>query len=184
MSSRVKLMGGVTLPELLISVSMIAITGMMAVPSFVRLQHSMARTAAVNDFFHALFLARSESIKRAGVVSVCPSRDGRQCDYHEPNWAGGWIVFVNQDHDDKPVVDTGDEVLLVSAGWRGGAISSNRPAYSFRPYAQGVVNGTIVFCDPTRVTDARAIIISHTGRPRVSTRDASDKPLNCAAPAA
>jgi type IV fimbrial biogenesis protein FimT len=176
-------MGGVTLPELLITVSMIAITGTMAIPSFMRLQHSMARTAAVNDFFHALFLARSESIKRAGVVSVCPSPNGSQCDYSTPSWAAGWIVFVNHDHDDKPIVDTGDEIIEVSSGWRGGAITSNRAAYSFRPYAQGVVNGTILFCDPTQQTDPRAIIISHTGRPRVSTTDASNKPLNCGVPA-
>jgi hypothetical protein len=45
--------------------------------------------------------------------------------------------------------------------------------------AQAVVNGTIVFCDARGSAHARAIIISHTGRPRVAQRDADGKPLRC-----
>ena len=44
---------------------------------------------------------------------------------------------------------------------------------------QGVVNGTLVFCDPRGSAHARAIIISHTGRPRVARLDADGKPLRC-----
>jgi len=43
------------------------------------------------------------------------------------------------------------------------------------------VNGTLVFCDPRGSSSARAIVISHTGRPRVSRRDSSNKPLKCPA---
>ena len=75
--------------------------------------------------------------------------------------------------------DYGEPVLSVHAGWRGGHITSNRKAFSFRPIIQGVVNGTVLFCDPRGNAHARAIIISHTGRPRVSQRDSSNKPLRC-----
>jgi hypothetical protein len=89
------------------------------------------------------------------------------------------MVFVNADRDETPVRDEGEPVLQVYQGWPRGHIWSNRVAYSFRPYVQGVVNGTIVFCDSRGSAEARAIIISHTGRPRISRRDASNRPLRC-----
>ena len=59
-------------------------------------------------------------------------------------------------------------MIAVYEGWRSGRITSNRLAYSFRPYTQGVVNGTIMFCDARGPDHARAIIVSHTGRPRIA----------------
>jgi type IV fimbrial biogenesis protein FimT len=169
---------GVTLIELLATVSVAAILGALAAPSFKSLILDSARTATVNNFFHALFLARSEAIKRGQVVTVCKSADGTTC-LTSGEWTQGWIVFVNKDRDERPVRDEGEPVLQVYSGWDRGQITSNRPAYSFRPYVQGVVNGTIVFCDSRGSTEARAIIISHTGRPRVSKRDASNRALQC-----
>ncbi|HEU4603853.1 MAG TPA: GspH/FimT family pseudopilin [Steroidobacteraceae bacterium] len=170
---------GVTLIEMLATVSIVAILGALAAPSFQNLALSSERTTVVNNFFHALFLARSEAIKRGQVVTVCKSADGSTC-LKAGEWTSGWIVFVNTDHDESPVRDEDEPVLQVYSGWSRGQITSNRPAYSFRPYVQGVVNGTILFCDARGSAEARAIIISHTGRPRVSHRDASNRPLRCA----
>lgn len=169
---------GVTLIELLATISVLAVLGALAAPSFHNLTLSSERTATVNNFFHALFLARSEAIKRGEVVTVCKSADGSTC-LTAGEWTSGWIVFVNTDRDELPVRDKNEPVLQVYSGWSRGQITSNRPAYSFRPYTQGVVNGTIVFCDDRGSSEARAIIVSHTGRPRVSQRDASNRPLQC-----
>jgi len=169
---------GMTLIELLATVSLVAILGTLAAPSFRNMSLNSERTATVNNFFHALFLARSEAIKRGEVVTVCKSENGSTC-LSAGSWTSGWIVFVNKDHDETPVRDDGEPILQVYSGWPRGQITSNRPAYSFRPYAQGVVNGTIVFCDSRGSAEARAIIISQTGRPRVSQRDASNRPLQC-----
>jgi len=171
---------GLTLIELITTVSIVAILATVAVPSFSDLRHDSERTTAVNGFIHALFLARSEAIKRGQVVSICKSVDGSTCAHKPAQWQGGWIVFANTDRDDLPVRDTNEPILLVHSGWAGGVITSNREAYSFRPYQQAVVNGTLVFCDPRGSADARAIIISHTGRPRVAHRDSSNRPLKCA----
>jgi len=136
------------------------------------------RAAAVNGFLHTLFLARSEAITRAQVVTVCRSTDAARC---EPgaDWSTGWIAFVNRDRDNPPERDAAEALIASSGGWPGGSITSNRGTYSFRPVTQGVVNGTIVFCDARGPAHARAIIISHTGRPRVAQRDADGKPLRC-----
>ena len=170
---------GVTLIELIVTTSIIAILASIAAPSFADLRRDSTRTATVNAFFHSLFLARSEAIKRGQVISICKSQDGATCAPAGAQWHEGWIVFANTDRDDLPVRDPNEEILLVNAGWPGGTITSNREAYSFRAYRQAVVNGTIVFCDARGSAHARAIIISHTGRPRISHRDSANRPLNC-----
>lgn len=170
---------GLSLLEMMVTLSIVAILSGIAAPSFAGLMRDSARTTAVNDFIHALFLARSEAIKRGRIVSLCKSSDGSTCSNRADTWSGGWIVFVNDDGDDLPQRDEGEDILWVYQGWSNGSITSNRLAYSFRAYNQGVVNGTLLFCDSRGGAHARAIIISQTGRPRVSQRDSSNKPLRC-----
>jgi type IV fimbrial biogenesis protein FimT len=113
------------------------------------------------------------------VVSVCKSPDQEQCANRAPDWTTGWIVFVNRDRDEPPQRDHGEVLLAAFPGMDGGRITSNRPAFSFRPYYQGVVNGTVTFCDRRGPAHARAIIINHAGRPRVSGRGADRTALRC-----
>jgi type IV fimbrial biogenesis protein FimT len=172
---------GLTLVELIVCMAVLAVLATLTVPAFGDLRLDAARTTAVNDFFHALFLARSEAIKRGQVVSLCRSRDGEYCATNEAPWSVGWIVFVNLDRDEPAERDDDEPVIAVYGPYREGTITSNRATYSFRPVVQGVVNGTVVFCDRRGSEHARAIIISHTGRPRVARRDSSGKPLACQA---
>jgi type IV fimbrial biogenesis protein FimT len=170
---------GTTLVELLATLTIVAILATVAVPSFHTFHLNSQRATVVNGFLHSLFLARSEAIKRTQIVSVCRSTDGRSCDPRAGDWTRGWIVFANRDRDEPPQRDAGEDLIARSDGWSGGSITSNRRAYSFRPTTQGVVNGTIIFCDSRGSLHARAIIISHTGRPRVAQRDAEGKALRC-----
>jgi type IV fimbrial biogenesis protein FimT len=170
---------GLTLIELLTTIGIAAILSTLAAPSFANLLSNAERAAAVNRFFHALFLARSESIKRGAVVSLCKSIDGSTCTHRGVEWTVGWLVFVNSDRDELPQRDPDELILAVYEGWARGRITSTRLSYSFRPQAQAVVNGTIVFCDSRGPDHARAIIVSHTGRPRVAQRDSSGRALRC-----
>jgi type IV fimbrial biogenesis protein FimT len=170
---------GTTLIQLLTTLAVVAVLATLAAPGMSALRLDGRRTTAVNGLLLGLFLARSEAIKRGVIVSVCRSSDGRNCDNRAADWNVGWIVFVNSDRDDPPTRDPTEELIFTSAAAPGGSITSNRRGYSFRPATQAVVNGTIVFCDVRGSAHARAIIISHTGRPRVSQRDTDGKPLRC-----
>jgi type IV fimbrial biogenesis protein FimT len=170
---------GVTLIELVMVIAILGVLATLAAPSFATFRLNASRTAAVNGLFHAVFLARSEAIKRGRIVTLCPSTDGRQCSARPDAWSDGYVAFENTDRDSPATIDPDEPILLVAGPWNGGRITSNRTSFAFRPYIQGVVNGTIVFCDSRGSAEARAIIISHTGRPRISQRDASNRPLPC-----
>jgi hypothetical protein len=77
------------------------------------------------------------------------------------------------------VRDTDEELLRVYAPWPGGSLTANRTTLSFRPFGQMGVTATFTFCDDRGSPAARAVIISQTGRPRVSDRSASNTPLLC-----
>ncbi len=176
---------GVTIVELLVSLAIIAILAVMAAPSFQEMQHNNRRNVQLDAFWHAIFLARSEAIKRNSVVVLCKVSTSGDCNNAAGNWVEGWMVFDNLDHD-EPAQRDADEPILRSYLPSGdinnlSRVTSNRQTFSFRPSTQGAVNGTLVFCDSRGSGAARAIIISHTGRPRQSNRDASNRPLNCAA---
>lgn len=170
---------GVTLLELMVTLAVSAVLLVLAVPSFGGMWLDSRRAVAVNAMIHGIFLARTTAVVRNHVVSICRSSDGETCDNQFDDWQHGWIVFVNHDRDDPPVRDEGEPLLAVQAGWEGGTVTSNRRAYSFRQFQHRVVNGTIVFCDRRGSAHARAIIINSAGRPRVSKRDSSNRPLRC-----
>ena len=71
---------GLTLPELVFTLAIAA--GLLGWGVAVVPRPRAATPPApgeVNQFVQAVYLARSEAIKRNGVVSLCPSRDGARC---------------------------------------------------------------------------------------------------------
>jgi len=170
---------GFTLPELAFAVAIAA--GMLgwAVPTFRDFQRNAARTREVNQFLQAVYLARGEAIKRNGVVSLCPSLDGAACGPTGTPWHRGWVMFVNLDRDSPAVRDAGEDLLQAYAPWSAGSINANRATLSFRAFGQSGVTATFAFCDERGSTAARAVIISQTGRPRLSNRSASGSALTC-----
>jgi type IV fimbrial biogenesis protein FimT len=171
---------GYTLPEMILVVALVATTLGYGIPTFRDLGLDAARTREINSLVHSLYLARSEAIKRNGVVSLCPSADRDLCAPAGTPWQSGWIVFVNGDRDQPAVRDPDEAMLHVHAGWTEGNVLANRATLSFRPFGQSGTTATFTFCDRRGDRSARAVIISQTGRPRVSDQSASGTPLRCA----
>jgi type IV fimbrial biogenesis protein FimT len=170
---------GHTLPELVFTAAIaIGLLG-WGVPALRDAKLNASRTREVNQFIQAVYLARSEAIKRNGVVSLCPSLDGDQCADAGTAWSRGWIVFVNLDRDSPAVRDAGEELLRVYPFWEHGVVNANRTTLSFRPFGQMGVTATFTFCDDRGSRAARAVIISQTGRPRASDRSAANTSLAC-----
>jgi len=170
---------GFTLAEIVFALAILAGLLGWGLPSFREIQRNAARSREVNQFVHALHLARQEAIKRNGVVSMCPSTDGEVCAVTGTPWQDGWIVFANTDADAPATRDPGEPLLSVAPPWPEGSVDGNRSTLSFRPFGQMGVTATFTFCDDRGARAARAVIISQTGRPRVSQRSPSDGPLTC-----
>jgi len=171
--------GGLTLVELLTACAIAAVVLGIGVPSFERFMLDARRTSHVNAFVRALHLARSTAIQRALPVAICRSSTGTQCTPGARDWSVGYIVFVNRDRDSPPRADVGEEILLVAPRVDHVAISANRDALLYWPVSLAGTTATISFCDRRGSDAARAVIVSHTGRPRIARRDASGRAIRC-----
>jgi type IV fimbrial biogenesis protein FimT len=138
------------------------------------------RTADINALVTSIQLARSESAKRHRPVVLCKTSDWRTCGGQSVHYEGGWMVFVDEAEDSPPVADASERVLFNYQPRSSGTIRSNRSQYVFRPFYRRSTNGTITFCDRRGLQAARAVIVSYTGRPRVSDRGPGGAGLACA----
>lgn len=170
---------GYSLVEVTISLAVVAIVLAWGTPAFRNTVLDARRVAAVNAFMHTLYSARAESLLHIEFVSVCPSRDLRQCSQAPVNWAEGWIAFVNKDHDQPARVDTGERVLERQPRIEGIEILANRESLVYRHDSFTGTTASFFFCDARGGRFARAVIVSQTGRPRLSESDAYGKPLRC-----
>jgi type IV fimbrial biogenesis protein FimT len=169
---------GHTLFELLLTLTIASVVLVVAVPSVGAMVARSRQSAEINALFHAVHLARKESIMRRRVVSLCPSRDGRQC---QPglDWSGGWLMFENRDRDEPPMVDGGEPILQVHASRDSVRLSANRRGFTLRATFLRATNGTFVVCDRAGRIPPKALVVSYTGRPRVALETSAGDAYDC-----
>lgn len=172
---------GFTLLELIITLALAATLLGIGIPSFRDLMLDNGRTAAINAFVTAIQAARIESFKRNSAVVLCKTKGLSVC-AKDAGWEGGWMVFVNEDGRRPPQRDPAEPVLLTYQPTLVGTVDANRQLFEFRPFGRRSVNGTVTFCDARGASKARAVIISYTGRPRVSDRGPGRRRLLCPEP--
>lgn len=170
---------GFTLYELLLSLALVAILVSLGIPSFTVLLTKSRQTIEINALFHAIHLARKESIVQRQVVSLCPSIDGAQC-RPDTDWSSGWIVFRNADKDSPPQVDPGEPVVLTHTVADNFRISANRRGFTLRATFKRATNGTFVVCDRRNRIPPKGLVVSYTGRPRVAFTRPDGRPYSCA----
>ena len=169
---------GYSLYELLVTLAIASILIVFGVPM---LGDSVARSrqsVEINALFHAIHLARKESIVRRRPVSLCPSIDGESC---EPgrDWSAGWILFVNEDGDQPPTLDDGEAVLDRHIASEGLRVTANRRGFTLRAIHRRATNGTLVVCDQAGRIRPKALVVSWTGRPRVAVEPTRGDPYSC-----
>jgi type IV fimbrial biogenesis protein FimT len=158
---------GHTLSELLTVLGVVAIIAAAAVPSFSRLLLDSRRNATVTSAVHAVNLARQLAAIRDEPIHLCGTQDERACS-GRTDWSGS-LLLANDSNDLL-------RVLPLAAAPR---VRSNRTAVRFEGGSGFASPATLTVCDRRGSRAARALIISRSGRPRVSDRDASDRPLTC-----
>jgi type IV fimbrial biogenesis protein FimT len=170
---------GYSLYELLMTLALAAIIFALGIPSFSGTVARNRISTEINALFHAIHVARKESIMRRQVVSLCPTNDSLNC---EPgrDWSNGWLMFENHDRDQPPQVDPGEAILQVHQVLGNVRITTNRLGFTLRATQKRATNGTIVVCDLAARAPSKALVISYTGRPRVTFENSRGKSYVCA----
>jgi type IV fimbrial biogenesis protein FimT len=113
-----RLSRGFTLLELIITMGIVGILLMLAIPSYRYVTGANRVAAEVNALVGDLQFARSEAIKEGQNVVVCASNAaGSNCLGSGSTWTGGWIVFSDVNADQS--VDAGDTIFRVQSAFSG-----------------------------------------------------------------
>lgn len=172
---------GFTLVELVVTLAILAILISLAMPDFSETVRQWRRDSATRALTSSLQLARSEAIKSARKVMLCPSTTGTSCGTGT-EWRNGWIVFVDDGTTDQ-AFDAGERILQVTSSQSGVASltsSANVEFLQFLPnglMAAGSTSGaktgattfTVTPSGATSATLVNKVAVSTVGRPTVTT---------------
>lgn len=182
---------GFSLLELMVTLLVVGIVLGFGVPNFMEFQRTGVMTSEANDFVGAIYLARTEAVKRQVPVTLCASANATApapvCGVGP---ATGYIVFVDAANpavpaatDGNAVVDAGEPILLQHAAPGGTiTISSDSVYITYAPngfvvptaFAQAQNSLTsVLFCDDRGnrdaggVSSARVVNVAPTGRAQI-----------------
>jgi type IV fimbrial biogenesis protein FimT len=167
-----------SLYELLMTMTLIALVLTLGIPTFGSIIANHRLMVEINALFHDVHLARVGSVVRRRAVAICPTYDGLNCEA-DFDWSMGWMTFVNTDRDYPVARDDDEPVLSHHQVDQNALIMSNRKSFTFRSTELRTTNGTLVFCDRGGRATARALVISYTGRPRVTREDSRGESYPC-----
>lgn len=170
---------GYSLTNLVTTMTITGVLAATAVPTMQDLAYEQRLVTQVNELFGDLQLARSEAIKRAAQVTLCKSSDGVACSTTS-NWQDGWIVFVDTDGDET--VDSGETIIRAGQALTAGTTLRYGTSYDYVYYkydGSAWPNATFTFCDSRGASYARAVVITQSGRARISDKSSSSGALSC-----
>ena len=172
---------GFTLINLLLSLAIAGIAMAIGVPAFNSLSARAQQTSEINTLVRHLHLTRSFAIKTGVNHVLCPSNNGADC-LGSSQWDQGYILFEDLDRDGDR--DTEEKLIQTYRSTSGIAIdmqsTSGRTRVTYRQDGFSVgSNLTLTFCDPNLEIPPKAVILSNTGRTRVSMTRWDGSPLSC-----
>jgi type IV fimbrial biogenesis protein FimT len=146
---------GVTLVEMMLAITVLAILLALAVPSFKEAGLGSQLRSASSELIASVNLARSEAIKRNAPVSLCVSSDGANCG--AGGWEQGWIVIAGGSLIQKQAA--------APTGFRISAASATTTV-TFQPTGVGATPATFTICraTPSAGQQERVVTIDAAGR--------------------
>jgi type IV fimbrial biogenesis protein FimT len=172
--SKAKRQIGVTLLELMITISILAIVLTVVAPNIGTFLIKNRVTSEINGVSGVIQYARHISIDQQTVVTLCPSDDYETCttDWNDPK-----IVFIDENGDgDRTPGGANPEELLVSTDPVSDATKMTGPGNSITFTENGAASETfsLLVCPQSNEAEyARAINVSLQGRVRIS-KDSDD----------
>ncbi len=168
---------GFSLLEFLLTVTLLGVLTVMAVGGMQQLNARMQMNTNINSLLHTIYEARSRALTSGSEVVICPSGNALRCDTGNA-WQNGWLAFQT------PVAGSrqpGADARRLARGERmpGLRVSANRQLFVMRPFGRRSTNGTWIFCDRQALTAPQAVVVSYTGKPRVTRSNPAGRPLRC-----
>ena len=158
---------GLTLIELLLLVSIIAISLRLTVPGFAQAITSIRSESALHEISTLLALARHEALLTGREITVCGVAANGRC---SRLWDAQHVITVFEDRDADHQPGPADR-LIRRIRWplKGGELSWRasfaRPYLTFETTGGTWQNGTLYYCPDNRdARRARALVLSHSGR--------------------
>jgi len=166
-----KTLAGVTLIELLVTLSVLVILMTLGIPQLGYMVAHNTRSAEVNTLIGQINFARSLAISSGSVICVCPVNVATPTACKDTAWSDGYAVLV----------EDGGAPLRLRKGAGTINITDNNDSheYCFRDDGSVEVPGTFTFCDArddASADDARAdgvsdpiqVVVSRVGRVALS----------------
>ena len=183
---KIQSQAGFTLIELIVALCIVAILMGVGIPSFTSAVKNSRQSSTYQSLVGALFLARSEAVKRSDNISVCARQSSTVCG-GVTDWNKGWIVFSELSGPGTELgrIDPGETVLALfdevkqnDIGVRGTpsgqANASNQHYVQYGPLgASNWTGGTITVCDDRGEEESLAMNIVLTGDIRKARPDGS-----------
>lgn len=175
---------GVTLIELMVTVSIVAIILTAVSPSIQSILIKNRIVSEINEISSIVQYARHQAIDEQTLVTVCPSADYVNC---STNWNNAKMVFIDSNADG---IVNGTEVLIVAieAASDTSVITSSESTIIFEETGQASQASEILLCDKSKTAEyARSLSITPQGRVKMSTdsdkngiyENAAGTPLSC-----
>lgn len=163
---------GFSLVEIMLVIAITAALAASAAPSLAALARESRLTTSANDLLGTLYFARSEAVKRSRRVSICTTISLSEC-AKSIGWQHGWLVFEDLDDDGErdviePILllsESRDPSLVIAGSTPVRDYISYVPTGETRAFTGALQMGVLTLCDQGA---ARQVIISATGRPRIS----------------
>jgi type IV fimbrial biogenesis protein FimT len=162
---------GLSLVEMLVAVGIAAILLTLGLPSLSRLRADWTVRGAAAQVLAGLQLARRTALMTGQSVTLCPTTDGWRCGFPSRHW----MLFANVEGGADARREAGEAVLRQWQLDPVVRISGTRGYAAFQPQTSAAATLTFVFCHGAQPQAGRALVVSQTGRPRVSP----DRPSTC-----
>jgi type IV fimbrial biogenesis protein FimT len=155
---------GITMIELLIATSIVAILAGIAMPAFSSVLEA-SRSSSARAALLASYMSAVSSATMSGSHAVlCPSIDGTAC-LGNPDWSAGWIVFLDGDGDYE---HQADEPIVSQHGPLAGKVrmrsTVGRTKIVIQPSGGNAgSNVTYTLCDGRGAAMAESLVLSNRG---------------------